>query len=73
MFLPDYYKLCIWTKYSEYNNNVVRSSVLQHNIWVGLHAAYFGQVFSTFGQLKFGATSLIGQVYIKKKKKKVNI
>ena len=27
MFLPGYYKLCMWSIYSEYNSNVERSSV----------------------------------------------
>lgn len=34
LLVLDYYNLCIWTKYSEYNSNVARSSVC--NITYGL-------------------------------------
>ena len=35
---------------------------LHHNIKLDLHAANFGQVFPSFGQLKFGASSPNRQV-----------
>ena len=35
---------------------------LQHNIKLDLHAANFGQVFPSFGQLKFGDSSPNRQV-----------